>query len=94
MIGEPAAALGAVGRHPHAAILCEQSQVGGDNAGTAVKGSIVDVGNLVKVGAGTMTVYGNDTYSGSTTVASGGAFQSGMRTGCQATQLIEPRSTP
>jgi autotransporter-associated beta strand protein len=52
----------------------------GGSSDTTVLGAIVDPGNFVKAGTGTLTLSGADTYSGTTTV-SAGTLQAGSATG-------------
>jgi fibronectin-binding autotransporter adhesin len=68
-------------------------RVGGDNASTTVLSSIVDVGNLVKTGAGTMIVSGKDTYIGATTVNSGSTLQAGSATAFSSTSSYTVNGT-
>lgn len=51
-------------------------QIGATNANTLYAGRISGEGNLAKVGSGTFTVTGNNSYSGTTTI-SGGTLQIG-----------------
>jgi autotransporter-associated beta strand protein len=44
---------------------------GGNNANTTYTGVLMDGGNLVKVGSGTLTMTGANTYYGTTTISSG-----------------------
>jgi fibronectin-binding autotransporter adhesin len=50
--------------------------VGGNNASSTYSGALTDGGNLVKVGSGTLTLTGTNTYYG-TTVVGGGSLQLG-----------------
>lgn len=50
--------------------------VGGNNASTTYSGALMDGGNLVKVGSGTLTMTGTNTYYGTTTI-DGGSLQLG-----------------
>ena len=50
--------------------------VGGNNASSTYAGALTDGGNLVKVGSGTLTLTGTNTYYGTTTV-NGGSLQLG-----------------
>lgn len=50
--------------------------VGGNNASTTYAGGLTDGGNLIKVGSGTLTLTGTNTYFG-TTIISGGSLQLG-----------------
>ncbi len=45
--------------------------VGGNNANTTYSGGLADGGNLVKVGSGTLTLAGTNTYTGITTISAG-----------------------
>ncbi len=45
--------------------------VGGNNASTTYSGALTDSGNIVKVGSGTFTMTGVNTYFGSTTIEEG-----------------------
>ncbi|HEY9509650.1 MAG TPA: autotransporter-associated beta strand repeat-containing protein, partial [Verrucomicrobiae bacterium] len=50
--------------------------VGGNNASTTYSGALTDGGNLVKVGSGTLTLAGANTFFG-TTIVEGGSLQLG-----------------
>ena len=53
--------------------------IGSNNLSTAVSGVISGVGgSLVKVGTGTLTLSGNNTYSGSTTISDGALLVNGI----------------
>lgn len=75
--------------------------VGGNNLSTGVSGNIVDGGfnvnsgtgaSLVKVGTGTLTLSGADTYTGVTTV-SAGTLQAGSTTGLSSSSAFTVTST-
>ncbi|MFO0852206.1 MAG: autotransporter-associated beta strand repeat-containing protein [Gemmataceae bacterium] len=51
---------------------------GGDNTSTAFAGQVVGGGSLVKVGAGTLTLSGANTYTGGTTVSAGTLLVTGQ----------------
>jgi fibronectin-binding autotransporter adhesin len=73
--------------------------VGGNNLSTGVSGNIVDGGfsngtgaSLVKVGTGTLTLSGANTYTGVTTV-SAGTLQAGSTTGFSASSAFTVTSS-
>jgi len=81
--------------------------VGGNNASGGCSGTLSGAGALIKSGAGTLTLLGNNTYSGGTTVAAGtlqtarlnGPYSGGgtvllMASNALAPQIAAPGASP
>ena len=68
-------------------------QVGGNAAGTVYSGGLAGLGGLTKVGGGVLTLSGNNTYAGTTTV-SAGTLAMGVPGGSAVPTVYYPMNLP
>jgi fibronectin-binding autotransporter adhesin len=66
--------------------------VGKNNASDLYSGKFIGGGSFTKIGTGTLTLAGANTYSGTTTIAAGTLLVSGTHTG-GATYTVQPNAT-